>query len=176
MMTTLCPSGRCVPGAGLLGIVGADGLVRYLGAPVTLNRTFVRRAWQGANPEHRFRFVEPCVADRCAHWAAGRCELAAHLVGAPPMPLLNPESALGVQQCGIMADCQWRYQHGPPCCERCAELLREPESPTTPQLKRGQVLDAAEHDPPPKRDRGCGAGEPSFALARPKSTTDRSER
>ena len=126
----LCPSGRCEPGALLLGIVGPDGVVGYLPHQVTVDEAFVERAQQGRTPEARFRFAEPCVSGRCANWAAdaaggGRCGVIDQVVHSPHA---RPAGDRPLPRCSIRARCRWFAQSQAQACASCPLVVHTPES------------------------------------------------
>jgi hypothetical protein len=127
----LCPSGRCQRGAVLLGIVGPDGTVGYLSQRITVDDTFVQRAEQGRAPEARFRFAEPCVAERCANWSAGtdpddgRCGVIDQVVNSPHAA---PEADRALPRCSIRARCRWFAQWRARACASCPMVVHTLES------------------------------------------------
>ena len=123
----LCPSGRCKPGVVLLGIVGPDGKVGYLSERITVDEAFVQRASQGRAPEARFRFAEPCVAQRCGNWDAGahRCGVVDEVVSSPHA---RPPSEHPLPRCSIRAQCRWFAQSRARACASCPLVVHTPES------------------------------------------------
>lgn len=126
----LCPSGRCRPGAVLLGIVGPDGTVGYLSERVTVDEAFVRRAGQGRAPEARFRFAEPCVTDRCANWREGAedtagCGVVEQVVHSPHA---REEGRQPLPKCSIRARCRWFAQRRARACATCPLVVHTPEA------------------------------------------------
>jgi hypothetical protein len=116
-----CPSARCREGALLIGIIGADGRLRYLGQPAEIDRDFVAAAQVGRAPESRFRFSELCARDGCKHWLENRCQLAERLsAGSASLP----QSADGLPQCGIRRSCTWFAQEGADACAVCPVVVR----------------------------------------------------
>jgi hypothetical protein len=109
-----CPSGRCREGSLLIGMVGTDGAVRYLGGPAPVSEEFVARAQEGRTPESRFRFAEPCARESCKNWAEQRCTLADALLLSVET---TPDRAL--PRCGIRRTCVWYAQAGGQACRVC---------------------------------------------------------
>jgi hypothetical protein len=112
-----CPSGRCTPGALLIGIVGRDGTVRYLGGPTPIDESFVQSASQGRNPQTRFRFAEPCARESCQNWSGRDCNLVAELLQEEPES--STAGVPGLPKCGIRASCVWFGQRGRSACGVC---------------------------------------------------------
>lgn len=114
----LCPSSPGTPGAILIGIVGPDGRLAYLGnSTVAVDEAWVARAQVGRAPEKRFRFASPCVNGMCAHWQENRCEIAD-----TALTTLPPETA-GIPHCGIRNRCLWYAQEGIDACHRCPRVI-----------------------------------------------------
>jgi hypothetical protein len=115
----------------LLGIVGPDGTVGYLSQHVTVDDAFVQRAEQGRTPEARFRFAEPCMAERCANWGTrpgdgeSGCGVIDQVVDSPHA---RPESERPLPRCGIRARCQWFAQWRARACASCPLVVHTPES------------------------------------------------
>jgi hypothetical protein len=112
-----CPSGRCANGALLIGVVGPDGTVRYLGGPAPVDEDFVRAANQGRNPQSRFRFAEPCAKSSCQNWSGHECNLIGDLLEDAPKSLIDEAQVL--PRCGIRDRCVWFAQRGRPACAVC---------------------------------------------------------
>jgi hypothetical protein len=113
-----CPSGRCTPGALLIGLVGHDGTVRYLGGPTSIDEDFVQAASKGRNPQTRFRFAEPCAQKSCQNWSGSDCSLVNELLNART-PTITSVSAAELPRCGIRGSCVWFGQRGRSACEVC---------------------------------------------------------
>lgn len=122
----LCPSGRCTDGALLIGLVGADGQVRYLGGPARIDDDFVEIAHRGRTPEARFRFAEPCAECACANWADDHCGL----VGELRTELAPEDSGGDLPACGIRARCVWFAQEGRGACAICPQVVHTSLQPT----------------------------------------------
>ena len=118
----LCPSAPCSPDALLLGRIGSDHRVRYLGHRMNVGKGFVDAANQGATPEGRFRFADRCVESSCKQWSDGRCkvaDLAIHILS----DLKHEEERL--PKCSIRSDCRWFSQSGAMACSVCSMVTTE---------------------------------------------------
>jgi hypothetical protein len=113
-----CPSGRCTSGALLIGLIGRDGTVRYLGGPTPVDEDFVQAAGKGRNPQTRFRFAEPCVQKSCQNWSGGDCSLIGELLKDLP-PSITSVSTAELPKCGIRASCVWFGKRGRSACSVC---------------------------------------------------------
>lgn len=127
--SSACPSGRCRPGAVLVGIVGEDGLLGYIGQPMTIDADFVARARRGRTPESRFRFAEPCAEGRCGHWANDRCGLIDAFVESGPESLEADEPSEPLPRCSIRRSCRWFEQRGRDACMICPLVVHTPRTP-----------------------------------------------
>lgn len=126
-----CPSGRCRPGAVLVGIVGPDGRVGYVTPGLPIDDEFVARAWAGRTPESRFRFAESCVESRCAQWAGDHCGLIHEFLASPRGEAATSGSRTPLPRCGIRASCRWFRERGPDACAICPLVVRSPREPAT---------------------------------------------
>jgi hypothetical protein len=124
-----CPSGRCVEGAVLLGIVGQDGVLGYVRPQLTIDADFVERAARGRTPEARFRFAEPCAEQRCGHWAGDRCGLVDEVLESAQAAALASEPARPLPRCAIRRTCRWFAQRGPQACGTCPRVVHTPRTP-----------------------------------------------
>ena len=105
-----CPSSGLTPSARLLGVVGDDGRVRYLGTPAEVPEALRARLAADEDTPRRLRFTAPCATSGCAQWQDGGCSIARAVSAAPgPLPA-----------CGIRERCRWFGQEGPAACASCA--------------------------------------------------------
>jgi hypothetical protein len=116
----LCPSGRCEPGAKLLGVVQENGAVAYLGEPLEIDEAFVERASKRGKPERRFRFVNPCAECGCKQWTGTRCSVIDNT-----MAELSGSEAEALPRCGIRPHCRWFRQSGAAACSICSLVITE---------------------------------------------------
>lgn len=123
----LCPSARCTPGATLLGVVAADGVVEYVGPGVTVDETFVTRAREGRAPEKRFRFADACVRDRCLQWTGTRCGIIDGVLASPAGKAAG-DTVEALPRCGIRGSCRWFAQEGPRACRVCPLVITDLEA------------------------------------------------
>ncbi|MEA2188361.1 MAG: hypothetical protein QOK16_3372 [Solirubrobacteraceae bacterium] len=126
-----CPSGRCRPGAVLVGIVGPDGRVGYVTPGLPIDDEFVARARTGRTPESRFRFSEPCAEGRCGQWAGDHCGLIDEFLASPRGEAATSGSRTPLPRCGIRASCRWFRERGPDACAICPLVVRSPREPAT---------------------------------------------
>lgn len=121
----LCPSYRMEPGAILLGVVEADGLVAYLDELVVVSPEFVQTASEGRAPEQRFRFSGTCIQGGCGQWDRGgrRCGLIGELTAQAGPREVTPPGDL--PECVIRPRCRWFNQQGAPACAVCPEVTRD---------------------------------------------------
>jgi hypothetical protein len=123
----LCPSGRCVDGAILLGVVDADGVVGYITPQLVVDQDFVERAHAGRAPQQRFRFSEPCQQSACLQWAGGRCTLIDRALAVERSPGVD-EAQASLPKCSIRARCRWFAQRGREACKICPLVITKPEA------------------------------------------------
>jgi len=124
VQATSCPSGRCREGALLLGIVGRDGLVHYLGRPFLVDAEFRAASARSLRPpEARMRFSEPCVQADCSNWSAGRCGVLDRVNGYSR----EAEEPTSLPSCGIRRTCVWFGQQGASACRICPKVVRTHE-------------------------------------------------
>lgn len=117
--TTLCPSAPGVPGALVVGVVGPDGRVSNLGAPLEADAGFLARVAEDGPPERRFRFASPCVEGRCAQWTGRACGIVEHVLDHLG-PAATADAAMRLPRCAIRRDCRWFGQRGAAACAGCA--------------------------------------------------------
>jgi|SRR5271165_6717094 len=116
-----CPSGRSIPGASLIGIVGKDGRLGYLREGIPVNDDFLGLV-QGRSPMQRFRFSEPCVEAGCAQWTGTRCGLIDEILDASKGTLEADMADL--PRCSIRNSCRWFHQVGRQACTVCPFVVR----------------------------------------------------
>jgi hypothetical protein len=117
----LCPSARLKEGAILLGIVCADGTVRFASERLAVNHEFVKNARQGRPAEKRFRFADNCVKAACKQWSGGRCSIVDQILD--PCPVSEPQSTL--PSCSIRTQCRWYFQRGADACGVCPLVVTD---------------------------------------------------
>lgn len=113
-------------GSVVLGVfreVDGEEFLNHLAEPVPVNADVLAFA-RGAPLTDVFRFAAPCATERCAHFAAGDCRLAAKIVEAVP------EAAGALPPCRIRADCRWFVQEGKAACLRCPLIHSETANPS----------------------------------------------
>ncbi|MFL5338447.1 MAG: hypothetical protein ACJ8H8_36130 [Geminicoccaceae bacterium] len=120
----LCPSGKCEPGAKLLGLVQQDGTIGYLGDPLEIDAEFVDRANQGRTPERRFRFVNPCAECGCRQWTGTRCGVIDRT-----LEELAGDETQSLPRCGIRPHCRWFRQNGADACRVCSLVITDTRQP-----------------------------------------------
>ena len=119
----LCPSGRCRPGAVLLGIRGVDGRLVYspgLG-PIDTESAHQLCANGGSSSS---RFIEPSLEKGCANWSNESCGVAT----AASLHIENTSTA-NLPSCGIRHQCRWFDQEGPAICHLCPLIYQPPLCP-----------------------------------------------
>lgn len=121
MNEILCPSARCKPGALLLGIVGADGVVALTGEELVVDDEFVRTAHAGRAPEKRFRFADACARSGCLHWTKGVCGLIDEVLERTPVA----DDAPALAACVIRSRCRWYAQRGAAACAACVFVITD---------------------------------------------------
>lgn len=121
----LCPSARCEPGAILLGIVGADGLVGYITPQVTVDDHFVGEAHKGRVPEKRFRFSQPCATTACTNWTGTRCGVIDAVMDEVSERNLPKPDGRFLPKCSIRSRCRWFAQIGTEACSVCPMVITD---------------------------------------------------
>jgi len=117
----LCPSGRCKPGAILLGIVLSNGSVAFAKDRIVVDREFVDAAQKGRDPERRFRFGGSCIQSACRQWTGDRCGVIDEVLDAIPEAALPSD----LPECSIRPDCRWYLQSGETACRACPLVVTE---------------------------------------------------
>jgi hypothetical protein len=126
----LCPSGRCIDGAILLGVVDAEGTVGYVSPQLVIDQGFVERANRGRSPGQRFRFAEACQELACLQWADGRCTLIDRALTVE-RPAGGDDTVAALPKCSIRGRCRWFAQRGRKACEVCPLVITRPEAGVT---------------------------------------------
>jgi hypothetical protein len=121
-----CPSARAEPGALLIGIVGADGMVQPIPTRLEIDADFVERARQGGPPEARFRFAGRCVEGKCAQWTGNSCGVIEKVLTG--MADQNVKAADNLPRCAIRGTCRWFSQRGKAACLACAFVVTDQTS------------------------------------------------
>jgi hypothetical protein len=121
----LCPSARCEPDSILLGVVAPDGRIGYLRPELRIDAKFVAAARAARAPEKRFRFAQPCVESRCAHWTGSRCGVIQNVLDSGEASLAASESR-PLPRCSIRPRCRWFAEHGTRACMVCPLVVTEP--------------------------------------------------
>lgn len=120
-----CPSGRCVPGALLIGVVGREGKLGYLRGGVTVDEAFIESLEGGPPPLDRFRFAEPCVEGKCAQWDGTGCGLIDKVMEVASSSVDIPVTLeTHLPRCAIRKSCRWFHQHGRDACSVCPLITR----------------------------------------------------
>jgi hypothetical protein len=121
-MSKTCPSSRCEEGALLLGTVRGDGTIAFAVEPRLVSPEFVAAAQAAGEPEKRFRFAGPCVAQRCGQWAEGKCGVPA-AVAKLLAGFEHDRSA--PEHCAIRPTCRWFAQDSYAACALCPLVTTE---------------------------------------------------
>lgn len=115
-----CPSATNSEGASLFGIVGNDGVVKFLPHTVALDEELLSLGNSHSNPEAKFRYTQTCAEKGCKQWTGEKCGVIDKVFG---MKL----EAIGHQglKCPIMNDCRWYAQEGPKACGVCPLVVAD---------------------------------------------------
>jgi hypothetical protein len=115
-----CPSSMCNKDAFLFGIVGPDGRVAYVSPPIQVDQAVLNvvNATDGT-AEQRFRFASPCVEERCAQWANGKCGVIDPALSTP----ITVDDDSSLPACGIRKTCRWFRQSGSSACKVCPLII-----------------------------------------------------
>ena len=124
----LCPSAQPEwHGSVAIGVVGGsvhEPRVALLASPLPVTEELLALAGPVA-PAEVFRFAAPCMNGACAHFARGRCELAARVVRV--LPVVAEE----LPPCQIRPRCRWWQQEGGAACARCPQVVTDNHRPST---------------------------------------------
>lgn len=115
-----CPSSVAEVGSQLIGVVGPEGRVAFLGTPLPVTESFLEVARQGRKPEQRFRFAGPCHEGRCSQWTGTRCGVADTVVEA-----LETDLEAALRPCLIREACRWWQQQGRAACSVCEQVVTD---------------------------------------------------
>jgi hypothetical protein len=118
--TKACPSGPCVEGALLLGVMTESGRLAYVQPSPRVDAEFVARARARGHPEARFRFSQPCVEAGCPQWTGEGCGVADKLLEEKP-----GATSAGLPACTIRRSCRWFAQHGADACAICPTVVAD---------------------------------------------------
>lgn len=122
-----CPSADPrLPDAKVIGIVtGEDAAAPVRILPVAAEPQPLIDLIPDALPVRSvLRFSGSCQESACAHFSAGRCELASRVVAQ------LPEVVDRIARCAIRPRCRWWRQEGVAACRRCPQVLTEPFAPS----------------------------------------------
>ena len=109
----------------MLGTVREDGTIAFAADPRVVSQTFVEAAQAAGEPEKRFRFAGPCVAQRCGQWAEGKCGVP----GAVAKLLAEFEHERSApKHCAIRPTCRWFAQDSYAACALCPLVTTERET------------------------------------------------
>jgi hypothetical protein len=122
----ICPSGRAVPGAVLLGVVQTDGRVGYITPRMEVDEDWLAIARTGRDLEKRYRFATPCARTECEHWR-GRCS-----VGDAALDLTNRAASDQLPRCSVRRTCVWYAQSGRAACTACPRVITDVSEARTP--------------------------------------------
>jgi hypothetical protein len=121
-MSKTCPSSRCEEGALLIGNVREDGTVAFADAPRVVSAVFAQAAQAAGEPEKRFRFAGPCVAQRCRQWSDGACSVPG-TVAKLLADVAHDRKAPA--HCAIRDTCRWFAQSSYAACDICPLVTTE---------------------------------------------------
>lgn len=115
-----CPSSIAQPGAMLLGLVNAEGVVDILPQPLEVTEAFIQEARKnGDELEKRFRFSNRCLEHGCGQWKEGGCGVVQSLAAVNEK--LDGTGNLPV--CNIRINCRWYAQEGGKACKVCPFIV-----------------------------------------------------
>ena len=115
-----CPSATNSEGASLFGIVGTDGLVKFLPHTVALNADLIAAGNNQGHPEAKFRYTQTCAEGGCRQWTGEKCGVTDRAFS------LKPDQLIGkVEHCPIINDCRWYAQEGTKACEICPLIVAD---------------------------------------------------
>ncbi len=118
-----CPSAPAVPGAGLLGVLGADGRIANLRTLMQVDEDFLQAARAAGAPEARMRFTSPCQTKGCSQWTGHSCGVIERVMKS--MGDQKPAPLQALQVCTIRSTCRWYAQAGPEACAACALVITD---------------------------------------------------
>jgi hypothetical protein len=115
-----CPSATNSEGALLFGIVGNDGLVKFLPHLVTVDAELMAAANNKTNPEAKFRYTQTCAEGGCRQWTGHQCGVIDKVLDLQS-EVLNGKT----QKCPIINDCRWYAQEGSRACKVCPLVVAD---------------------------------------------------
>ncbi len=124
-----CPSAECAPGATLLGTLGADGRIKHLRTPLTVDADFVATATRNGPAETHMRFAAPCQEGRCQQWTGSACGVIERVLQhlETEAPQLRSDT---LPPCTIRATCRWYAERGEAACLACDLVVMRQEPAT----------------------------------------------
>jgi hypothetical protein len=118
-----CPSARAEPGALLIGVVGADGIVQPIRTRLEIDADFVEQASKSGVPEARFRFAGRCVEGKCKQWTGNSCGVIEKVLTGLADQKIAP--AENLPRCAIRGSCRWYSQRGADACRACVYVVTD---------------------------------------------------
>ncbi|MEP6564584.1 MAG: hypothetical protein ABJB10_05560 [Mesorhizobium sp.] len=118
-----CPSARAEPGALLIGVVGADGIVQPIPTRLEIDAEFVDLASKAGVPEARFRFAGRCVEGQCKQWTGNSCGVIEKVLTGMAEQKIAP--AENLPRCAIRGTCRWYSQRGADACRACVYVVTD---------------------------------------------------
>ncbi|CCV14212.1 hypothetical protein [Mesorhizobium sp. STM 4661] len=118
-----CPSARAEPGALLIGVVGADGIVQPIPTRLEIDAEFVEQASKAGAPEARFRFAGRCVEGKCKQWTGNSCGVIEKVLTGMTEQMVAP--AENLPRCVIRGTCRWYSQRGADACRACVYVVTD---------------------------------------------------
>jgi len=118
-----CPSARAEPGALLIGVVGADGIVQPIPTRLEIDAEFVDLASKAGVPEARFRFAGRCVEGKCKQWTGNSCGVIEKVLTGMAEQMIAP--AENLPRCAIRGSCRWYSQRGADACRACVYVVTD---------------------------------------------------
>lgn len=125
--TLACPSGRCKPGATLLGVVESDGHVAFFNSLITIDEEFFFDAQRERTPEKKFRFSNTCIQGACKQWDENKCGIIEQVFNYLEPEGIKPEQldAFELPHCPIRSECRWFNQRGKSACYVCPLVITD---------------------------------------------------
>lgn len=125
---TTCPSFPAQRADSVIGVIGRDGSVGFLAAPIPVTPGLLEGLADatGQELEARYRFAGTCLRTGCSQWDRGQCGAIADAVARSASALLVTAPLV---HCAVRPSCRWWAELGRSACASCPSVTGSVASP-----------------------------------------------